>query len=179
MRFSHQWRWFTKHVLLQSTLESLIGKCCMLWKQLENESTVMSLSCDHWLERATQLDQSFCAFSVPLIHFNKDNTNCCILGGKMQQVLSWIPFLIPNGASWLEVFAQKYQLCIFSSKWDFYTAQNVRFRYGLVSEEAQLKDELFSHKGRCDWVFLPLTFPSHGLSCILHYVCSMPNKTIL
>lgn len=43
--------------------------CCMLWKQLEDESTVISLSCDSLLERATQLDQSFCAFSVPLIHF--------------------------------------------------------------------------------------------------------------
>lgn len=43
----------------------------MLWKQLEDESTVISLSCDSLLERATQLDQSFCAFSVPLIHFIK------------------------------------------------------------------------------------------------------------
>lgn len=33
-------------------------------------STVISLSCDSLLERATRLDQSFCAFSVPLIHFN-------------------------------------------------------------------------------------------------------------
>lgn len=47
----------------------------MLWKQLEDESTVMSLSCDSLLERATQLDQSFCAFSVPLIHFNNKKKN--------------------------------------------------------------------------------------------------------
>lgn len=42
----------------------------MLWKQLQ-ESTVISLSCDGLLERATQSDQSLRAFSVPLIHLNK------------------------------------------------------------------------------------------------------------
>lgn len=96
-------------------------------------------------------------------------------------MLSLIPFLIPNGASWLEVFAQKYQLCIFfSSKWDFYTAQNVRFWYGLVSEEAQLKDELFSHKGRCDWVSCLWLFPLMvsrvfcitSVACLIKLFCS-------
>lgn len=48
---------------------SHIRKCCMLYEQLEDESTVISLSCDSLLERATQLDQSFCAFSVPLNSF--------------------------------------------------------------------------------------------------------------
>lgn len=66
-----------------------IRKCCMLWKQLD-ESTVISLSCDSLLERATQLDQSFCAFSVPLIHFNKKKSKhlktlkCCISGEKAE-----------------------------------------------------------------------------------------------
>lgn len=62
-----------------------IRRCCMLWKQLQDESTVISLSCDSLLERATQLDQSFCAFSVPLIHFNRrehlQTLTSCILGG--------------------------------------------------------------------------------------------------
>lgn len=63
---------------------SHVRKCCMLWKQLEDESTVISLSCDSLLERATQLDQSFCAFSVPLVHLTKDKSlitlKCCITG---------------------------------------------------------------------------------------------------
>lgn len=63
---------------------------------------------------------------------------------------------------------------IFSLQIWFYTAQNVRIWYS--SEEAQLKDELFFNKRRCDLVSCFLSFPSHGLWCILHYLCSMPNK---
>jgi len=67
---------------------SHIRKCCMLWKQLEDESTVISLSCDSLFERATRLDQSFCAFSVPLIHLNKnkhlETLKFCISGKNVQ-----------------------------------------------------------------------------------------------
>ncbi len=70
----------------------------MLWKQLEDESTVISLSCDSLLERATQLDQSFCAFSVPLINLNNKKSIWkrwnVSFQGEMLRILSvkFIPF---------------------------------------------------------------------------------------
>lgn len=61
---------FLKHA--QSRLN--LTKFCMLWKQSEYGSTVMSSSCDRLLERATRSDQSFCAFRVSLTHFTQKKT---------------------------------------------------------------------------------------------------------
>lgn len=54
----------------------------------------------------------------------------------------------------------------------FSTAPNVRVWFS--SEEAQLKDELFSNTGRCALVSCFLIFPSHALSrvfCITSVAC--------
>lgn len=131
--------------------------------EAEDESTVISLSCDSLLERATRLDQSFCAFSVPLIHFNDNHLKtlkCCILGKDAPNFKCRVYSLFLNTQQDLltwGVCSEIPLMYIFSSKSDFYTAQNVRFWYS--SEEAQLKDELFSNKGRCDWVSCLWLFP--------------------
>lgn len=55
-------------------------------------------------------------------------------------------------------------MCIFFIQFQFYTAQNVRIWYSFY--KAQLKNELFSNKERCDLVSCFLSFPSHGFSCV-------------
>lgn len=81
-------------------------------------------------------------------------------------------FLIQDLLTWGVCSEIMVMYIFFPPKSDFYTAQNVRIWYR--SEEAQLKDELFSNKGRCDLVSCFLSFPSHGLSrvfCITSVAC--------
>lgn len=81
-------------------------------------------------------------------------------------------FKYPTGPLDLRCLIRNNSYVYFFFQVQFYTAQNVRICYS--SEEAQLKDELFSNKGRCDLVSCFLSFPSRGLSrvfCIASVAC--------
>lgn len=131
---------------------SYIRQCCMLWKQLEDESTVISLSCDSLLERATQLDQSFCAFRVHLIHLIQKHLNRlkCFFSDKKNATIFRVSPAFLNAQQDLWCLLRNNSSVYFFFQVQFYTVQNVRIWYSF--EEAQLKDELFSNKERCDLV---------------------------
>lgn len=141
-------------------------KCCMLWKRIRDESTVISLSRDSLLERATQLDQSFCAFSVPLIRFQTKqhlNWNVALWEKKLPELQALNDpcffFNTHSDLDWRLLFRNSYVYFF-----RFSTAPNVRIYYR--SKETQLKDELFSNKESCNLVSCFLTFISLSWSLV-------------